>query len=363
VSRPLRLYPLLNNYKPCQHFVAETLLGFWAFYAGTLGPSITALGETTIPPPSRVIFLRCTTSDIRDSSKFNTFYMKAAFPSITLETSPDWTDRVFMTRDGTKAWRFSHVILADRSASFRIDLVGGKTQRIAAAALSAVDGQISRWWWEPIRRSVLRVANVPEDVINMAITSTVSFDPQLAKASGMTRKEWPIVITYISRQGAGRRSLIEEDHERLVLELDDLARGRGWEFHNIKAQNLAQEEQIAIAAKTTVSGLPISVVLVSSCEQIMLGVHGNGLSHLLSMAPTRLSTVIEIFSEPEFANDYAWTARAVNHRHYGVWNDSKFEYPNLPVPQGPGGFSSTTIPVYAPLISQLIEERVDAVHT
>jgi hypothetical protein len=103
--------------------------------------------------------------------------------------------------------------------------------------------------------------------------------------------------------------------------------------------------------------------LFGSFEQIMVGVHGNGLSHLLSMAPTRLSTVIEIFNKPGFVHDYGWTARTLGHHHYGIWNDTMFQYPDLPTAQDPEGFHSTSIPVYAPLISRLIEERVDAVHT
>lgn len=326
------------------HFVAESFFGFWMFYAGTLDPSITMLGEATIPAPARTIFVRLDPSDIRDSSKFNTFYLKSAFPFITVETAPDWADRIFMTRFGDKAWRFSNVILGDRSASFRTDLVGARVQRIAAAAYEAVESKLSRWWWEPIRRSVLRAAGVSEDIINMAVTSTASFEPQVASERGMTQKEWPIVITYINRQG-GKRCLTDEAHESLVAELDTLARRRGWEFHDIKAQEFSQEEQLAIAAKTT----------------IMVGVHGNGLSHLISMAPTRLSTVIEIFSPPGFMHDYGWTAQAVGHRHYGVWNDTIRKYPDMPRVDIPENYQSSSIPVYAPLVAQTIEDRVDSV--
>lgn len=170
---------------------------------------------------------------------------------MVVETAPDWNDRVFMTRFGKKAWKFSNVVLADRSASFRSDLVGSQVQRIAAAAYQAVQDKTSRWWWEPIRRAVLRAANVPDDVINMPITSVASFDSQLATENGMQQKEWPIVITYINRQGS-QRSLTDEDHTKLVAELDALAKRRRWEFHDIRAQDFPQEEQLAIAAKTTV---------------------------------------------------------------------------------------------------------------
>lgn len=56
--------------------------------------------------------------------------------------------------------------------------------------------------------------------------------------------------------------------------------------------------------------------------QIMLGLHGNGLTHLVWMQPNRLSTVIEIFCPPGFAHDYYWTSRALGMSHYSVWNDT-----------------------------------------
>lgn len=74
----------------------------------------------------------------------------------------------------------------------------------------------------------------------------------------------------------------------------------------------------------------------------MFGVHGNGLTHLIAMAPTAITTVIEIFYpgkalSPEhyrhtnkslgwfkggFARDYQWTAESLGIKHYGVWNDT-----------------------------------------
>ena len=60
--------------------------------------------------------------------------------------------------------------------------------------------------------------------------------------------------------------------------------------------------------------------------QILLGVHGNGLSHLVFMKPTRVSAVIEMFYPGGFAHDYYWTSRALGMDHYAVWND---EYDQL----------------------------------
>ena len=55
--------------------------------------------------------------------------------------------------------------------------------------------------------------------------------------------------------------------------------------------------------------------------QIMMGVHGNGLTALLWMRPTARSTVIEFFFPDGFAHDYEYTTRALGMVHYGFWND------------------------------------------
>ena len=40
------------------------------------------------------------------------------------------------------------------------------------------------------------------------------------------------------------------------------------------------------------------------------------------MSPTPISTVIEMFYPGGFAHDYEWTARALGHKHFAVWNDT-----------------------------------------
>lgn len=55
--------------------------------------------------------------------------------------------------------------------------------------------------------------------------------------------------------------------------------------------------------------------------QIMMGVHGNGLTSLLWMKPTPRSTVIEFFYPGGFAHDYEYTTRALGMTHYGFWGN------------------------------------------
>ena len=159
---------------------------------------------------------------------------------LAIEGEEDWNDRVFMTRNGNRAWVFERVLLADRSASFRGDSCGGKTQRIASEAYEHVKNQTSKHWWEPMRRSVLRFAGVEEPILDAGVLYN-------------TDKQQPIVINYISRQGGDRRKLIDKDHEGLVKAVAKMATERGWEFNVVNAGGMTQEEQLRMAARTTAS--------------------------------------------------------------------------------------------------------------
>lgn len=77
----------------------------------------------------------------------------------------------------------------------------------------------------------------------------------------------------------------------------------------------------------------------------MLGVHGNGLTHLLWMNNHNpRSTVIEFFYPGGFAEDYEFTARALGIKHYGVWEDQVFTSPDTPLFNYPEGFQGNEIP-------------------
>jgi hypothetical protein len=72
--------------------------------------------------------------------------------------------------------------------------------------------------------------------------------------------------TYISRQS--RRRLCDQDHTALVVLLESTATRRGWDINIVCAELPTTAAQHALAASTT----------------ILLNVHGNGLTHLLTMA-------------------------------------------------------------------------------
>ncbi|KAF7344858.1 hypothetical protein MVEN_01647500 [Mycena venus] len=358
------------------HFVAELFFGVQAFWHGAFsspspdGDLEYSLGLHPAPPLiSRVIFAHANPDGWRDSPGFNEYFLRAAFPGTTIEVQEDWTNRINITSGGEGAWHFPLLLLTDRSASFRGDICGSQTQRIAAEAVAAMHtkkqlvGVRVGGWWEPVRSAVLRFAgadlrlpdNSEQIVLNSDMEEGASQLPMPAK----------IVITYISRQSAWNRKLTQENHEELVKELQELKKRKGdkWEVNIFEAEKLSKDEQLQVVARTTV----------------LLGIHGNSLTHLLFMQPTRISTVIEIFYPGGFAHDYQWTASALGMKHFAVWNNTyvvafsvssrlsvvlrRYRTEGLgegkPPVNYPDGFQTNRIPVHAPTIAKLIEDRVE----
>ncbi|KAF7346420.1 hypothetical protein MSAN_01869900 [Mycena sanguinolenta] len=338
------------------HLVAELFFGIQAFWHGAFStPSYDPdrdyiLGPYPAPPPiHRVIFARTDAAGWRDDPGYNVYVMRAAFPATSIEEARAWEDRAFITSSGDRAWHFPLLLLTDRSASHRGRICGSQTQRIASEAVEAMRhrGQLVGarvgGWWEPVRSAVLRFARaeLPASQQDQAVLSNTA-------ATGKARLPTPanIVITYTSRQIAGHRKLTPESHAGLVQALKELVQRKGWELNVMEPEKLSKEEQLSIIARTT----------------ILVGVHGNGLSHLVMLPPNRFSSVVEIFYPLGFAHDYQWTAKALGMRHFTMWNDT---YRTEGVGEGkpdyayPEGFQGNSIPVHGPAVAQLIEDHIE----
>ena len=201
----------------------------------------------------------------------NFFFIRSAWPSLAVETQIDWSDRVSATslrageRNG-RAWWFDTVLLSDRSAAFRGSECGERTQRTAAEAVKGIverdgrSGFLERGWWEPMRRGVLRFAGLSQRTLDIGARAFT----RVERGSGSLRDGGveEVVVTYITRQGV-RRHLIEEDHEGLVRALVELCDRRGWELNIVPMERLSKEEQLALAARTTVKHLQVADISFS----------------------------------------------------------------------------------------------------
>ncbi|KAJ7134322.1 hypothetical protein C8R44DRAFT_869977 [Mycena epipterygia] len=310
------------------HWCAELWFGFWRTYS-TLDPSISASGNTTLPPPRRMLFNRLDAFRWRDYSAMNQWFVRSSFPDLVMEFIDDWDDRAKMA----VPFVLERVVLADRSAAMSSPEFK-RYQRTAAAPFGL---QGSAHWWATIRNNVVQFAGVvPEE-------NTPSMPP---------------VITYISRQTWGRRMLVPADHDRLVRALRNLEATHGYEVHIVVPETMTRRAQLQLAARTT----------------ILMGVHGNGLTSLLWMKPNPRSTVIEFFYPGGFAHDYEYTTRALGMTHYGFWESQyvlltnfvpfayeffrAFTSPDTPKPAYPEGFQGNSIPLDGEAVAELCIQRL-----
>ncbi|KAF7297140.1 hypothetical protein MIND_00946900 [Mycena indigotica] len=296
------------------HGVAELMFGLWRAYS-SLDPAIPPSGNTSLPSPRRMWFNRLDAFRWRDYAEMNEWVIRAVFPDLTMEFIDDWDDR----REMNSAFVLERVVLADRSAA----MPGLNFQRYQRTASTAFGLPGSAYWWLTVRNNVVKFAGLQVD-------------------DAMSTMNRP-VITYISRQSWGRRMLIQADHERLVKELQKIEATYGYELHVVEAEKMTKIEQIQLASRTT----------------ILMGVHGNGLTNLVWMKPTRRSTVIEFFYPGGFAHDYEWTSRSLGLTHYGVWGTELFTSPGIPLPSYPEGFQGNSIPLDGEAVARLCVQRLE----
>ncbi|KAJ6584675.1 hypothetical protein B0H19DRAFT_1249621 [Mycena capillaripes] len=295
------------------HWAAELWFGFWRTYS-SLDPTISASGNTTLPPARRMWFPRLDAFRWRDYSTMNQWILRSSFPDLTMEFLDDWDDRIKMG----VAFVFERVVLADRSAAMPA-LNYQRYQRTAAPPFGLPG---SAHWWMTIRNNVVQFAGLDLQV-------------------GEGTRGRP-VITYISRQAWGRRMLVKADHEGLVRALRRIEREYGFEVNIVVPERMTRLEQLQLAARTT----------------ILMGVHGNGLTSLLWMMPNSRSTVMEFFYPGGFAHDYEYTTRALGMTHYGFWGSEAFTSPDLPLPAYPEGFQGNSIPLDGEAVAELCIQRL-----
>jgi Glycosyltransferase 61 len=110
-----------------------------------------------------------------------------------------------------------------------------------------------------------------------------------------TRK---LVVGYIDRQNTDR-NLPDEHHKWIVQYCES--------HPSIEFRQLHMEDYTPLGQVET----------ASECD-MLIGMHGNGLTHSLWMPPNRY--VIELFWNFKYQFDYSTTAQLLNHTHLGIWN-------------------------------------------
>ncbi|CAK5272741.1 unnamed protein product, partial [Mycena citricolor] len=270
------------------HWFGEILFGFWRVYSHILMDS--SKTERTLDFPRKIILPFMIYGEWRDSADIDGPFTRTVFPNTGLEFAEYWHE---LARLGTTVV-FDRMGLLSRISAHNHPLANHWGKMMAGTMeLSAPPD-----FWAPIREAMWQ---------NML--GWVPGSPTPAKTFQPGHSSKP-VVTYVPRQRYPKRKLRDADHETLLVAMRELEREGLCEFQVAENEVVAVQDQIAMASRTT----------------IMLGVHGNGLTHELWMPPSPQSTIIEIFSPQGYVYDYELLARNLGHKHYAIWNDTYITY-------------------------------------
>lgn len=324
------------------HFWGEIILGAWRVYA-TLALSTDSTALDRLPLPDRFIMPYVEHQDgWRDPAGINGPFMRLAFPRASINKADLWKDWVKM---GT-TMAFERSMIINRRAAHKSPL--GTTFFKMIGGTAAVNAPTH--FWEPVRQSLTKtlfgyIPKVSSDGKPLVAPNFKELAPSLPSPSSPEHTvELKPIVTYISRQRTSRR-LLAQDHEGLVKALRALEEEGLCEVRMPVMERLTLPEQMAEIASST----------------IMVGVHGNGLTHQMFMPPSLRSAVFEIQPPNDYAFDYWMLAHNMGHKHYMVRNDTLTSYPpnqwHDGVNFGPD-FHSANIPVHGPTVANMIRTRL-----
>ncbi|KAF9479481.1 hypothetical protein BDN70DRAFT_806989 [Pholiota conissans] len=305
------------------HWWGELILGAMRVYSSlSLLPGI----KTPLAQPQRFILPNINGSTWRDRAGVDGPLMRAGWPFASIEQQDFWRDLARLNQ----TFVFERAMIVCRPAAHKSPLATLWYKMIS----SSMNVTAPPDFWQPLQRRVIRNA--------------VGYLPELdenGKVLSEPRSKAP-VVTYISRQGGVRR-LTSEAHEGLVDALRGLESEGLCELNVVAMENLTFSAQLEMVARTTV----------------MVGVHGNGLTHQLWMPSSPRSTVVEIFFPKSYLHDYEILARNIGHKHYAIWNDSSVTYPPgkwfKGVEQGDRtNFNGYAIPVHGPTVAEVVRDRL-----
>jgi hypothetical protein len=200
----------------------------------------------------------------------NAWFLGTVIPSAAIEETTVWKDRAA----SGNVYSFERIIIVDRWASHRHNPTANQWNK-----MNADIGEISAPtdWWEPLRQALMYSLQIPD--------KPLSDKP---------------VVTYINRQSTSRRKLRDEDHLALMQALYEVEAEGHALVYDARMEDIGKKEQFALSSRTN----------------IIMGVHGNGLSHLMWMP--RGSSVVELFWPGGFTRDYQLMTKPLGHTHYTV---------------------------------------------
>lgn len=200
----------------------------------TLDPKIDWQGHTSLPLPQRIILPLITPfkdEDLprssplhfkprpRSDTGFHPYSLKAAFPNTDVLYKQDWEDYHKLE----VPFVIQRLVVSDPAAAAR-SLNKGQPANAPPYGVEA-----SRFWWEPVRRTLVAYfdrLNEESKTLENTESSFWSWKPKTKK-----------VIVYIDNQAdalkSGKSALLPEDHAYFSRSLHKLGRDKGYEVHTV----------------------------------------------------------------------------------------------------------------------------------
>lgn len=203
-------------------------------------------------------------------------------------------------------------VIGDRSSKSSITSRHDAMMQEADVVLSifrpkCVEGPIRKMWWRHMDHFPAQAwhANLARQ-LQIAPTMMTS-DPGSSSSSNNTTKNI-IRIGYMDRQGTGR-NLPRVFHRSILLYLQRLQKHSPYSDVTIEFHHLHNMEKLQ----------PLQQARIAASLDILVGAHGNGLSHMFFMKPG--GAVLEIFWEfTNFKYDYATAAQMMHHDYVCLYN-------------------------------------------
>lgn len=238
------------------HFfhLLEHIVGHWSFYAHNHFQEVTSIVLASDGSTD-------TNKNWEGPNEMNRHLLKALFPNAKV-----WRWSEFVERYENKVVRFEKALVSDRAITFKLPICFHLNKMLGAAL------------------PYLSSSALEEMAMRMHLYANVK-----------RKADESIEITYTKRHPP--RTLSPEIEEKLLQEIAEI---EGVSLHVVDFATISFLEQIDIIANT----------------DILLGVHGNGLSHLLFLPKN--AAVIEISSQDAQMLDYRLFADARNLDYLGI---------------------------------------------
>ncbi|CED83753.1 Glycosyltransferase AER61, uncharacterised [Phaffia rhodozyma] len=285
------------------HLAAELFFGAWRVLSAS--PAVVAANTAMgLEFPRRTILAKG--PDWKDVPGLNAWFLTTMFPMMSIEDNIQWTDRAI----STNLYLFDEIVILDRWASHRHNPTAQQWNKMNADVFREIHSPSD--WWAPVRESMMMTLGIENIHVKEKAT-----------------------VVYISRQGASKRRLTEASHNALVKELSTLP----IDLHVAQMETMSKKDQMELVSKA----------------DIILGVHGNGMTNELWMKPG--GAVIEIFDVGGFTRDYQLLAEPLKHEYFPIWNDKVYAWADdVPGFKLSDNFMGTNLQVSATLIKELVEK-------